>query len=448
MNTTESAAPRVGIARRIEPTERTPWLLGFLCVLIPALPTYVVLAGPLKSNGSPARIVAVILFGLVLLGFVSIRRTTTPRTASPGKMIILLYFFALLLIYGVGLLHWDFSDPVVAANRTRAIVTAFAYAGIALYVMDRIKTPRQRAIILGCLATGLTFNCIVGVLQSSTTIDLRMIFQPPGFVVNADPRFLELVNRGGAVRVMGTSQHAIEFSTLAAVTIPLTLHLARYTATRWRRAFAAAGCCVALLAVPAAVSRTGAISLVTVLLVYMLAFKVRQLALAIVVGSIAFAGYVAIFPQIASALWGTITGSEEDPSIRARTEDYAGVSRTFHEHPVFGLGLGGEPRLLDNEWLQAIVQGGVIGLSAMLLLVVGGVLGISARLRRATSPRERDEAYMLGSMIAGIMVSSTTFDLLHYQQASLILFIVFGLLWSTFTVPVTGRNETLFSLSA
>src|SRR5262249_50964415 len=43
--------------------ERTPWLLAFLCILIPALPSFVVLAGPLKSNGSPARMIAVLLLG-------------------------------------------------------------------------------------------------------------------------------------------------------------------------------------------------------------------------------------------------------------------------------------------------------------------------------------------------------------------------------------------------
>ena len=69
-------------SRQPNPAERTPWLLGFLCLLIPVLPTYVVLPGPLKSNGSPARMIAVMFFGLVVLGFVMVRRTAHARECA------------------------------------------------------------------------------------------------------------------------------------------------------------------------------------------------------------------------------------------------------------------------------------------------------------------------------------------------------------------------------
>ncbi|SEL11996.1 O-antigen ligase family protein [Rhodococcus maanshanensis] len=412
--------------------ERTPWLLGFLAFLIPIMPAYVVLPGPLKSNGSPARMIAVVLFGLVVLGFALSRRTANTRQVSPGAIVVLVYFLLWLTTYGVGLLYVD--SALIASNRTRAIITLCADVGVALYVLSRVKTDRQRSIVLGCLAAGLTFACLVGLLQGLTPIDLRFLFRPPGFALNVEE--LQLTERLGARRVIGTSQHAIEFSVLAATTVPLTIYFARHAPNRSLRLLAAAAACLALLALPAAISRSGVISLVTVLLIYMLAFTVRQIAIALAVGAVAVVAYAVAFPHVAVALWETITGSERDPSVRARTEDYAEVSQTFREHPVFGLGLGGQPHLLDNEWLQTIVQGGVIGLAAMIVVTGGAVFGMAAGLRRATSPREREQVYMMGAVLAGILVSSTTFDLFYYQQASLIFFIVFGLLWSTFTVPV------------
>ena len=121
-----------------------------------------------------------------------------------------------------------------------------------------------------------------------------------------------------------------------------------------------------------------------------------------------------------------------------RIADYAKVSQTFHDHPVFGLGLGGslptEYGYLDNEWLQALVQGGVVGVVAMIVLASGGIFGIAAALRGATSPRERDQAYAMGAMFIGILASSFTFDLFSFQQATLLFFILFGLLWSNFTI--------------
>jgi O-antigen ligase len=430
--------------------ERIPWVLAFLCFLIPALPSYVVLPGPLKSNGSPARVIAVMLFGLVVLGFVVVRRTAHVRRVSPGAMILLFYFLLWLTTYGVGLLLADRSLgwELVAASRTRAVLTLIANVGVGLYTLARVRTARQRDIVLGCLAAGLTFACLVGLLQVFS-IDLRFLFRPPGLVVNTEGAgdvglAAGLAERMGAARVVGTSQHAIEFSVLAAVTIPLTIYFARNAATRTVRFLSAAACGVAMLALPAAVSRSGVVSLAVALLIYMFHFRVRAIANTVMLGCMAVGGYVLAFPHIVNALWNTITGSSGvDESIQGRTADYAGVSMIFHEHPVFGLGLGGQRRFYDNEWLQVVVQGGLVGLAAMIAISLGAIFGIAAALRRAASPREREQAYMLGSVAAGILVSAFTFDSFQYQQVTLIVFIVFGILWSCFTIQVPEPNQHL-----
>jgi hypothetical protein len=78
----------------------------------------------------------------------------------------------------------------------------------------------------------------------------------------------------------------------------------------------------------------------------------------------------------------------------------------------------------------------------MIVLAGGVFFGLSAGLRRVTSPCERDQTYMTASMLVGILASSFTFDLFTYQQATLIFFILFGLLWSTFTVPLPEADIT------
>ena len=120
---------------------------------------------------------------------------------------------------------------------------------------------------------------------------------------------------------------------------------------------------------------------------------------------------------------------------------------------VFGIGPGGSlPSVygfLDNQWLQAIVQGGIVGVAAMLVLAGGGIFGVSAALRRATTPRERDQAYTMGAMLVAILASSFTFDLFSFPQVTFLFFVLFGLLWSKFTVslpesktapPAVGRG--------
>jgi len=419
--------------------ERKPWLLAFLCFLIPALPSFVVLAGPLKSNGSPARMIAVLFLGLGVLGFFVVRRTASHRTLNVGVVIVLVYFLLQLTVYGVSLSHLDIA--LVEASKNRVMIMIVAYTGIALYALTRVNTPRQRTIALGCLAVGLTFACLVGILQQAD-IDLRYLFQPPGFVINVD--YLEFYERQGVKRAWGTSIHPLEFSVLAAVTVPLTIHFVRFGGSRQVRLFAALACGVALLALPTSVSRSGIVALSVALLLYIWNFRVRTIISTLFCAGAAIAVYIAAFPRIAHALWQTIIHSEQDESVLARTADYAVVGDTFRAHPIFGMGLGSSlPEVygyLDNEWLQALVQGGLFGFTAMVVIALGGLFGISAALRAASTPRERDQAYALGAVFVGIMSSSFTMDLFSCQQASLILFMTFALLWANFKPKLPEFN--------
>jgi O-antigen ligase len=230
------------------------------------------------------------------------------------------------------------------------------------------------------------------------------------------------------------------------VTLPLTIYFARHAATRNVRFLSAAACGLAILAMPTAVARSGVIALVAALLVFMFARSVRQIAIGVIVGSFAVGGYFVAFPRVATALWTTIVHSEQDPSVLHRTADYPVVSQTFRAHPVFGIGLGGSPPstygYVDNQWLQAVVQGGTVGVTAMIVLAGGGIFGLAAALRSAATPRERDQAYMLGSMFVAILVSSFLFDLFAFQQAALLLFIIVGMLWSSFIVSLPGARTT------
>jgi O-antigen ligase len=435
------ADPPIGVPEGNHRQDRTPWLLGFLCFFLTALPTYVVLPGPLKGNGGPTRIISVMMLGLAFLGFLLVRRTRRSRQINPGVVIILLYFLLWLLVFAVGLEHVSLDDPFDqnGPGRTRGLITLVSHVGVALYVFALVQTPRQRKIVLGCIAVGLAFACLVGLFQAVSSIDLRFVFKFPGLIVNGED--LPLSDRMGVKRATGTSQHAIEFSVLAAVAVPMTIYFARRSATRNRRLFFTVACVLALFAVPATVSRTGLISLAAALLIYMFYFTVRQIAVAVVALLIAIGGYALAFPHILTALWSTVTGSLEDTSIQTRTERYVAVSQSFHEHPIFGLGLGLRS-VMDNEWLQTILQGGLVGIAAMILLTLGTIFGVTAALRRATTPDEREQAYMLGAVTVGILIASATFDLLWYQQATLIFFVGFALLWAPFSIPVSESDDS------
>jgi O-antigen ligase len=436
-----------GLNSFVEPQDRdgTPWLLAVLCLIIPLLPSYVVPFG--NRILSPALIISGVLLGLVILGFVVDRRAARITTMKPGVIIILLYFMLASVAYIGEASRTDYATA--EPNRNLPFTILLATLGIALFTMTRIATTRQRSIVLGVLAVGLTYLCTVGVLQNYVNIDLRLLFQPPGFLEAR--QMSQAVNvatleRFDAKRSFGTSDHASEFSVLAAVAVPLTIHFVRYAAKTLTRLLAAVGTGVALIGVLAGVSRSGVVALAGALLVYIWALKLRTLAVgaigsaALIVGMAAVVGPAAV-TRSAQALWTAITegASLDDPSVVARVERYAAISQVFQDHPFFGLGVGRFPpniSVLDNQWLKALVEGGLTSVTAMIVLAAGGLVGIAAALRAATTPRERDQAYAMGAIFTGILATSFTLDLFLFAQATLVLFLVFGLLWSTFTVPI------------
>jgi hypothetical protein len=422
--------------------ETTPGLLAFLCFLIPVLPSFSVPPGPLKSNGSPARVIAIILLILAVLGFGLIRRSAPMRTICPGVVLILAYAVINLTVYGVSLSNYG--SEAFDADRTRILIMQSAQVGLALYVMRRVVNHRQRSTLLGWLAVGLTFNCVVGLLQNVANVDIHLLFQPPGFVENQSfslgvDTAPSLEDRFGANRAFGTSAHPIEFSVLASTAVLLNLYFARNASSRNLRVLAAVGVAIALLALPAGVSRSGAIAIAAGLLFYMWNFNLRRIGVGMAVGisAIVFGG---AFSGNLQALWDSITIAQEDTSVAARLDDYAAVAQVFHSHPVFGLGLGAIPSgsdgVFDNQWLIMFVQGGIVSVAGMIVLTVGGLFGIAAALRCATTKVERDQTYVTGAIFISIIATSVTFDLFAFQQVTFVFFLVFGLLWSNVRVVI------------
>ena len=387
----------------------------------------------------PALIISIGLLGLVVLGFiVGGRRTERIQTVKPGVILILVYFLLEVTMY-VGDLRTQFLQQLGAV-------------GIALYTMTRITTTRQRTMLLGVLAVGLTFACVVGILQSYMDIDLRLLFKPPGFrelpalgsEVQQNTANVGTLNRFSANRSYGTSAHPIEFSVLAAALVPLTIHFARFASNRLTRLLATVGIGVALIAILAAGSRTGLVGLAAALLLYIWAFELRNLAV-VAVGAAVLGGIATLIlhghvSRSAEGLWTAVTegASLRDVSVSSRVDRYGVVLQSFRDHPLFGLGAGRSLGFvaLDNQWLYALSAGGIVGVTALMVLGGGGLFGIAAALRSARTGRERDQAFAIGALFTSIFVTSFTFDLFAFNQTLLVLFFAFGLLWSNVTISI------------
>ena len=421
---------------------RMPLVIAF-CLLFLLVPAVVVVGGPLRSNGSPSLLLAFLMTGLVVLGFV--RGSLRERTVvNVGVVCLLLYFLGELLVYAAA--YTRPLDAVDEASALRSLLGLVANVGVGLYVLLNVRTRRQRATVITVLVVGLFLVAVVGLLQGAGAADLRYALKLPGLVLNADLAAPD--SRAGFTRVSGTSQHPIEFAVLMSCAIPLTLHLARYGASRGIRRFAVVALVALALAVPASVSRSAVVTLVAGLLVYMFGLRLRALLSAVVALGFALVIYYWAAPRLLGALYALFTGAGQDTSISARTDDYAAVAESFAQHPWLGLGLGARAPVpdgfLDNQWLQAASQGGLVGILAQVLFFGAGYVAMVAGLRRATNNRDRDEVLALGAAFTAIFASGFTFDLLGFKQAGFMSFLLFSLLWTQRrTVLIYGNHHGL-----
>jgi polysaccharide biosynthesis protein PslJ len=435
--TTNASAQNDELSRFLEPQarERTPWLLALFCLVFTTLPSYLVSPALFSSIASPARVIAVGFFFLTALGFVLLRRAT-PLSVNPGVILIVVYLLILIAVWGIGLSH--LGTAFQEANKRNAIFASLAPVGIALYTLHRVETIKHRSLILGCLIIGVTYSGVVGLVQHTTQINLADLLQPPGLYKRETVgQISKLYERAGATRGYGTFVHPIPFAVSCASVVPLALHFARYATSRNIQVLATIATGILLLAVPAAVARSGLIALAVALLVYARTFTLRQLGTAVVVFALVSVAYVVAAPTTAHALFQTIVNSGDDPSVLERVLQYARIGNIFNEHPFFGTGLGSitlaDYGPIDNQWLVVMAEGGILGFVALAVLVIGGIFGITAALRRTTTTRERDQVHAMAATFLAILVTSTTFHLLGFDQTMFLFFLLFALLWSNCT---------------
>jgi O-antigen ligase len=308
----------------------------------------------------------------------------------------------------------------------RVVFQHLAQLGIALLAVDalgsreRITTLLQRVVLIGALAA------CVGILEFAFSgFDFREVMLLPGLTTNVD---LDSATRSGFDRIAAGASHPIEFSVVTAALAPLALHFALHADTgRWRYCLAL----IALLvAIPMSVSRSGILTLAVGLAVYAVALSHRQRLNALVLGLIGVGVFRALVPGLLGTVRSLFRDIGTDPSIAGRTEDYAAIPGLMQGHWWLGRGTGtflpDVYFFLDNQYLAALLQGGIVGLTVFIALLMVG-LGVARGVRRrSTDPALRSEAQALAGTIASLGAASIVFDALSFRQSAFLLFLAIG----------------------
>jgi O-antigen ligase len=193
-----------------------------------------------------------------------------------------------------------------------------------------------------------------------------------------------------------------------------------------------AGTSLLVFAIVATISRSGILGMSVVLVVFVpfmptLARKWAALAVP-VIAAVLFMG----IPGLLSTLYSALVPEPGDLSISTRTNNYPRVAEMFEQRPLIGAGPGNylpdnALHILDNQYLNATVTMGVVGLlCTVAYFVIPGLAALLAA-RVATAPVLRCLAAAVAASGLVAMVCSATFDSLSFPVFALTYPLIIGL---------------------
>ena len=240
--------------------------------------------------------------------------------------------------------------------------------------------------------------------------------------------FHSLEVRGGKARVYGSGQHPIAYGAFLLMLVPLAIYLARRTGTKlW---LSAAGLIV--LGSLATVSRTGILMIVVLLFMYARLFPAYTKRLwplivpALVVIHIALPGSLGTIKESFLPKGGLVKEQEGAKGTRGsgRVADLGPGLAEAAQTPLLGQGYGSRvvdigplqnAPILDDQWLETVLETGFLGVGVWLWLYIAFVRRM---MRRAREDLESPDAWLYAAL--GTSVASFAFGILFYDAYSFI----------------------------
>jgi O-antigen ligase len=373
--------------------------------------------------GSPATLwgfVCLIWYGLALL----YRDSGLRRGRQPVRWGILV----LLIMWLVSYIFMLARTAPAAENATAdaALLHFLSWAGVALLAADGLGSVEQLFKLCKFIVATTAVVCVVAVLQFLGQDLVPEISSLPGFTISGS--ITSVTTRGAFSRVAGTTTHPIEFATTIAMVLPLALQLLPWV--RARRTWQIITVVLAI-GVPISLSRSGFVGVAVALAVLFTAWTGRQRAKALAgIVLLTVCLFLAV-PGMLGTLSRTFTAGRADSSITGRTDDYAAVAPMIDESPIVGRGAGTFTpptyRILDNQYLLALVETGVVGTLALVAFFLIPAIAARNAWRRSTDPRLRDLSRALFAAVLVAMVSAATFDAFSFWTFSGMTFLIIGM---------------------
>ncbi|NQX28598.1 O-antigen ligase family protein [Microbacteriaceae bacterium VKM Ac-2854] len=430
-----------------------PWLLRACAVTLLALPADQVFA-PLGATGYVGMVLALVI-SVFWLGSVLFGLHDPVARRNPMRVAIALLLVASCVSYVLFMTGHTIPHTAVAQSAAeRWLLLLLAGAGVSLTIMDSVRTLEHAMVLVRALTNGAMFCGVVAIVQFVTRwnpVDLirgAMI----GFENNGGSTAFQ--DRGGLMRVAGTTFHPIELAVISAMLLPLALWRALYEKrTPGKRAgtvYVWSIPIVLLIANAATVSRSGLIALLMIAVLFVGFLPVVARRWAVVAIPAAVAGLFLTTPGLVSSLTGSVFAGTTDTSIVNRLDNYPRVAKLVAEHPWFGTGPAtympvNAKFILDNEYLSAAICLGLVGGACLVAYFALPALFGFVAAQAAVEPRLRCLAGAVATACAIAAVCSATFDSLAFPVFALLHPFVLGIAGSVWILVKQERARSAAS---
>jgi O-antigen ligase len=398
-------------------------MLVLMVALITLVPSRLVVPG-MTDLARPGLIIGFVLFWWWTL--VRFTRHLSMTGPQPIRWAILGFIVSALASYAVGSLRGLTTMESNAADR--AMLFSCVFAGVILTAADGVPNWIRLRAVLKVLVGCASVVAFLAIVQYVFVVDITQYIVIPG--LEAKGWIIGFETRGGGIRVASTTAHYIELAAFLAVTLPFAVHLALHSRRRGRRHLALI--CTAILAggLASTISRTGILALGLAFLVLLPVWSWRQRYNIAAVSAIG-AGVVAVAsPGLFRTLLDLFDDPAANPAFTVRADRYPMVFEYVGQRPWLGRGTGTwvspQYQILDNQWLDTLLNNGIVGVVALAgLHLTGIVLAVKALRRSQTAEQRHLCAALISTQVIACAVAGT-FDSMSFSTYAVILGLMLG----------------------
>lgn len=413
-------APSSGIFR--SPNSDGAALLTVYLVALLAVPALLVVPA-LGTAGSPATMLS--LAGLVAWLLHHTRRTVpVDLTGQPLRRCMFLFVLVTVLVYVHAMMRPIPFDELNPADS--GVLRVLGWSAVVLIAVDGIESMDRVHVLLRRLTLAVGLVAVVGAVQFVT----KQLWVDQIHIPGLSSRGAEMVlsQRSGRVRVSGTSIHPLEFGIILTTTMPLVVvHALHAPRRRWLyKCVLIVVALVIFLVISRAATICAAVGIIVMALRW--TWRERAVALAFLLTTMTFV-YL-IMPGMLGLLTGLFTGAGNDPSVASRTDSYHVAFALISRSPLLGRGFGTlttDYWIFDNAYLLDLIDAGVIGTLALVVLMLAGMASAQRARTWAAADFDRELAHAVFAGLLSVAVGMAFFDLLAFPQAAGVFFLLLGM---------------------